>query len=272
VGRTSHLSHFYFGNDPARWRTHVPGYEGVRLTSLWPGIDLEYHGSGRELEYDFLLAPGADPRRIRVHYDGIQRLRVTAQGELEVTTRFGRTLEAAPIAYQVIDGERRAVAAQDLPRGPHHREDHSRSSRPVRCRKTLSSPGVTSSRSRTATPAPSSPASKAGMTLAGCAGDTSLGKKIDYKSVASAPALELPPDLTAPQYDDRYNVATASGVAARDATRPRGGGDIAINEYKASISNPNVADLSTRRRIITIEHSANSNHKVVRISRCRGSV
>jgi outer membrane protein assembly factor BamC len=69
----------------------------------------------------------------------------------------------------------------------------------------------------------------ASLTLAGCAGDTSLGKKIDYKSVATAPALEIPPDLTAPQYDDRYNVATASGVAARDATRPRGGGDIAIN-------------------------------------------
>jgi outer membrane protein assembly factor BamC len=72
-------------------------------------------------------------------------------------------------------------------------------------------------------------AAVASLTLAGCAGDTSLGKKIDYKSVATAPALEIPPDLTTPQYDDRYNTATASGVAARDATRPRGGGDIAIN-------------------------------------------
>jgi hypothetical protein len=112
VGRTTHLSHFYLGNDPARWRTHVPGYEGVRLRDLWPGIDLEYHGSGRELEYDFEIAPGADPRRIRVHYDGIERLRVTERGELEVATRFGRTREAAPLAYQVIGGERRAVAAR----------------------------------------------------------------------------------------------------------------------------------------------------------------
>jgi outer membrane protein assembly factor BamC len=72
-------------------------------------------------------------------------------------------------------------------------------------------------------------AAAASLTLAGCAGDSSLGKKIDYKSVATAPALEIPPDLTSPQYDERYNTATASGVAARDATRPRGGGDIAIN-------------------------------------------
>jgi outer membrane protein assembly factor BamC len=66
--------------------------------------------------------------------------------------------------------------------------------------------------------------------LAGCESLTgSLGKKIDYKSVASAPALEIPPDLATPQYDERYNVATASGLAARDATRPRSGGDIAPN-------------------------------------------
>jgi outer membrane protein assembly factor BamC len=56
--------------------------------------------------------------------------------------------------------------------------------------------------------------------LAGC-GTTSVGKKIDYKSAGSAPALELPPDLTAPNYDDRYQVSTASGVAAaRAAGKP----------------------------------------------------
>lgn len=65
--------------------------------------------------------------------------------------------------------------------------------------------------------------------LTGCESLGSLGKKIDYKSVSSAPALEVPPDLVTPQYDDRYNVATASGVAARAATRPRDGGEIAPN-------------------------------------------
>ena len=58
---------------------------------------------------------------------------------------------------------------------------------------------------------------------------TSIGKKIDYKSTQAAPALELPPDLKAPQYDDRYNAATASGIAARDATR-KGADQIAANQ------------------------------------------
>lgn len=66
------------------------------------------------------------------------------------------------------------------------------------------------------------------VALSGCE-STSIGKKIDYKSTSAAPALELPPELKAPQYDDRYNSATASGVAARDATRPKGGDTIAQN-------------------------------------------
>jgi len=62
------------------------------------------------------------------------------------------------------------------------------------------------------------------LALAGCESMSlsSLSKKIDYKSTGSAPALELPPDLSTPTYDDRYTVNTASGLAARDANRPKG--------------------------------------------------
>lgn len=71
----------------------------------------------------------------------------------------------------------------------------------------------------------------AAFALAGCESiPTSLGKKIDYKSVSNAPALELPPDLKSPAYDDRYNVSTASGLAARDATKPKTGDQIAPNQ------------------------------------------
>jgi outer membrane protein assembly factor BamC len=70
----------------------------------------------------------------------------------------------------------------------------------------------------------------AAFALAGCESvQTSLGKKVDYKSVVNGPALELPPDLKSPQYDDRYNVSTASGLAARDATKPKTGDQIAPN-------------------------------------------
>jgi outer membrane protein assembly factor BamC len=56
------------------------------------------------------------------------------------------------------------------------------------------------------------------LALSGCETNLSLGKKIDYKSAASAPALEIPPDLTTPAYDDRYNAQTASAAAAAKAT------------------------------------------------------
>ncbi len=70
----------------------------------------------------------------------------------------------------------------------------------------------------------------AALMLSACESpSTSFGKKIDYKSTQSAPALELPPELKAPQYDDRYNAATASGIAARDATR-KGTDQIAANQ------------------------------------------
>ena len=66
--------------------------------------------------------------------------------------------------------------------------------------------------------------------LSGCESiTTSYGKRIEYKSVATAPALEIPPDLTSPQYDDRYSVSTASGLAAQNAARPKAGDQIAAN-------------------------------------------
>lgn len=112
VDEQQHRSHYYLGDDPARWRESVPNYSRVRIESLHPGVDLEYHGNGRDLEYDFRVAPGGDARRIRVRYDGVERLAVNARGELEVTTRFGRGVEAAPVAWEEKDGARRALRAR----------------------------------------------------------------------------------------------------------------------------------------------------------------
>jgi outer membrane protein assembly factor BamC len=70
----------------------------------------------------------------------------------------------------------------------------------------------------------------AALGLAGCESTSlSVSKKIDYKSASSAPPLELPPDLTTPQYDDRFSVTTASGLAAQGASRPRGSDALAPN-------------------------------------------
>ncbi len=69
----------------------------------------------------------------------------------------------------------------------------------------------------------------AAIAVASCESTTSITKRIDYKSDSRAPALEVPPDLSTPQYDDRYNVTTASGFAAQSANRPRAVEGIAVN-------------------------------------------
>jgi outer membrane protein assembly factor BamC len=64
------------------------------------------------------------------------------------------------------------------------------------------------------------------LALAGCDTTGGAGKKIDYKSVSSAPALDIPPDLTTPRFDDRYAVTTASGLAQQGADRQAHSGDL----------------------------------------------
>ena len=54
-------SNYFIGNDPKKWRTNVPRYAKVRYEEVYPGIDLVYYGKQRQLEYDLLVAPGADP-------------------------------------------------------------------------------------------------------------------------------------------------------------------------------------------------------------------
>ena len=59
-------SNYLIDLDPRNWRTHVPNYRRVRYRSVYPGIDVVYYGNPRELEFDFLIAPGANPRQIRL--------------------------------------------------------------------------------------------------------------------------------------------------------------------------------------------------------------
>ena len=63
--RLTSQSHYLIGNDPKKWRTHVPNYARVRIRDAWPGIDVVYYGNRRGLEFDFVVAAGADPSRIR---------------------------------------------------------------------------------------------------------------------------------------------------------------------------------------------------------------
>ncbi len=112
--QSGYVNHF-IGNDPERWRTKVPRFAKVRYKSVYPGIDLVYHGSQQQLEYDFVVAPGADPTAIQMSFSADASdlsLTVTEDGDLLVETG-GKTLrQKKPIAYQEIDGKRRTVDAE----------------------------------------------------------------------------------------------------------------------------------------------------------------
>src|SRR5439155_27006231 len=64
-------SQYYLGPDPARWVTDVPHYGRVRYDQLYPGIDLIFYGGPDDLEYDFVVAPGARPETIRIAFGGV---------------------------------------------------------------------------------------------------------------------------------------------------------------------------------------------------------
>jgi hypothetical protein len=101
---------FLIGNDPSEWHYNVPAYERVAYRDVYPGIDLKYYGNSRQMEYDFVVAPGADPTQISMVYKGIRQLSITPDGDLQVETDFGNIIEKKPEIYQVIDGSRVQVA------------------------------------------------------------------------------------------------------------------------------------------------------------------
>jgi hypothetical protein len=112
------------GSDPGKWRRNVPLFGRVRYPAAYPGIDLVYYGTGgtdsgagkdaasdpRQLEYDFEVAPGADPSRIRLHFAGAEKLSVNAAGDLVVRLpgTDATLVQKAPFAYQTDKAGQRA--------------------------------------------------------------------------------------------------------------------------------------------------------------------
>jgi hypothetical protein len=94
---------------PERSITDVPRFAKVAARGVYPGIDVVYHGSREHLEYDFVVAPGADPGRIRLGFEGVEGLSVDAAGDLHLRLAEGELVQPAPVIYQEIAGERRTV-------------------------------------------------------------------------------------------------------------------------------------------------------------------
>jgi hypothetical protein len=102
-------TNYFIGNDPTKWRTNVPTYAKVQYTNVYPRIDLIYYGKQGQLEYDFVVGPGADPKRILLGFQGADRLEVDASGDLVMHTAAGTIRQQKPIIYQEVNGGRREI-------------------------------------------------------------------------------------------------------------------------------------------------------------------
>jgi hypothetical protein len=94
-------SNYFIGNDPTKWRTDVPNYARVQYEGIYPGVDLEYYGHQRQLEYDFVVAPGANPKSIRLAFEGGGQIQVGAEGDLVLSGEGGEVRFQKPVAYQL---------------------------------------------------------------------------------------------------------------------------------------------------------------------------
>ncbi len=112
-------SNYFIGNDPERWQRDVPHYARVKYAGVYPGIDLVYYGKERQLEYDLVVAPGADPARITLAVDGVRKLSLDPDGNLMLETSQGDLVQHKPLIYQDIAGTRRPVAGRYVLRASH---------------------------------------------------------------------------------------------------------------------------------------------------------
>ena len=115
-------SNYFIGNDPSQWHTGVANYARVAEKGVYPGIDLVYHGHQGQLEYDFEVAPEADPGRIRLALEGAQGLRLDPQGELLVKVRGGELRFRQPVAYQATNGAKRLIPVRYMLKGKNQVE------------------------------------------------------------------------------------------------------------------------------------------------------
>src|SRR5579859_7428517 len=103
-------TNYFIGKDPKNWRTNVPNYAKVKYEGVYPGVDLVYYGNQRHLEYDFVLAPGAEPKIIRMSLGGEKSEirnqkseaipRINSNGDLIIMTNGGEVRLHKPVVYQ----------------------------------------------------------------------------------------------------------------------------------------------------------------------------
>jgi len=108
---------YFLGRDRSKWRSNIPLYGRVNYRGVYAGVDLAFHGAAKQLEFDYLVSPGADAAAIALNIEGANSMRTDEAGDLILGTSAGPVEVHKPIAYQTKEGVREAVDARFVLRG-----------------------------------------------------------------------------------------------------------------------------------------------------------
>ena len=112
-------SNYFIGNNRTKWRSDVPTFSRVKCQNIYPGIDLLFYGNRGELEYDLIVAPGADPEVIKISFDGAQHVRLDNSGDLLIETPAGEIRQRKPVIYQERNGYKALISGRYVRRGDY---------------------------------------------------------------------------------------------------------------------------------------------------------
>ena len=104
----SHANYLY-GSDASKHHINVPDYRIVNYQNIYPGIDVNYYSTGKNLKYDYLVHKGANANQLQLTCEGIKNLSINTKGQLEITTPWGILIEEIPESYQIINGKKSEV-------------------------------------------------------------------------------------------------------------------------------------------------------------------
>jgi Beta-propeller repeat/Domain of unknown function (DUF4214) len=113
-GRINYLN----GSDPGKYHTGIKTYGQVRYANVYPGIDLVYYSRGHQLEYDFIVAPGAETDAIALQIEGAEAVRINDQSELVIFTGDEAIRFEKPFVYQEVNNQRLEITGQYVLKGP----------------------------------------------------------------------------------------------------------------------------------------------------------
>jgi hypothetical protein len=114
-GEPVSYSRYFRGNRAEQWSLRVPAFRGARLRNLYPGIDLVFYGKGPLIEYDFVVAPGADPEAIRIRFDGANA-GISPEGDLLIPVASGVWMHRKPLVFEQRDGGLAAIPGRYIER------------------------------------------------------------------------------------------------------------------------------------------------------------